>query len=70
MAQVEITCMCMVLDRSKNKVLVQDRIKNWKGINFPGGHVEDVYENMALGNTLILNPNYGVRSKGSDRVGR
>lgn len=41
MSEVEITCMCMILDKSNNKVLVQDRIKSWKGINFPGGHVED-----------------------------
>lgn len=41
MADVEITCMCMVLDRLNNKVLVQDRAEDWKGINFPGGHVED-----------------------------
>jgi 8-oxo-dGTP diphosphatase len=31
----------MVYDKVRNKVLVQDRIKSWKGINFPGGHVED-----------------------------
>jgi 8-oxo-dGTP diphosphatase len=31
----------MVIDRANHKVLVQDRIKSWKGINFPGGHVED-----------------------------
>ncbi len=41
MPNVEITTMCMIFDREKNKVLVQDRIKNWKGINFPGGHVEN-----------------------------
>lgn len=41
MAKVELTCMCMVIDRANNKVLVQDRKKSWKGINFPGGHVED-----------------------------
>ena len=41
MAEVELTCMCMIYDKKNNKVLVQDRIKNWKGINFPGGHVED-----------------------------
>lgn len=33
------TNMCMIYD--KDKVLVQDRIKDdWKGIVFPGGHVE------------------------------
>jgi len=40
-AAVELTCMCMVYDRDQRRVLVQDRIKNWRGINFPGGHVED-----------------------------
>lgn len=33
--------MCMIYDKKNNKVLVQDRVKSWKGINFPGGHVED-----------------------------
>ena len=31
----------MVYDKRTNKVLVQDRIKSWKGISFPGGHMED-----------------------------
>ncbi len=36
---VEFVNMCMV--RSGNKVLVQDRKKkDWPGITFPGGHVE------------------------------
>ena len=33
--------MCMVYDKATNRVLVQDRIKSWKGISFPGGHIED-----------------------------
>ncbi|UZW15380.1 8-oxo-dGTP diphosphatase [Clostridium pasteurianum] len=40
MYKIELTNMCMVYDRTNNKVLVQDRIKSWKGISFPGGHVE------------------------------
>ena len=37
--QVTITNMCMIYNNGK--VLVQDRIDpNWKGITFPGGHVE------------------------------
>lgn len=37
--KVILTNMCMVYDGSK--VLVQDRVdKNWKGLTFPGGHVE------------------------------
>lgn len=41
MAKVELTCMCMVLDRANQRVLVQERTKSWKGISFPGGHIED-----------------------------
>ncbi len=41
MAKVELTYMCMVYDKATNRVLVQDRIKSWKGISFPGGHIED-----------------------------
>ena len=37
--KVILTNMCMVYDG--NKVLVQNRLdKNWKGLAFPGGHVE------------------------------
>lgn len=41
MPKVELTNMCMVYDKTNNRVLVQDRIKAWKGISFPGGHIED-----------------------------
>lgn len=41
MSKVELTNMCMIYDEKNNKVLLQDRIKSWKGITFPGGHVED-----------------------------
>jgi 8-oxo-dGTP diphosphatase len=41
MAEVELTNMCMVYDKVNHKVLVQERIKSWKGISFPGGHAED-----------------------------
>ncbi|MBL4933077.1 8-oxo-dGTP diphosphatase [Clostridium paridis] len=37
---VELTNMCMIYDKENNKVLVQERIKSWKGISFPGGHIE------------------------------
>jgi 8-oxo-dGTP diphosphatase len=30
----------MIYDKTNNRVLVQDRIKSWKGISFPGGHIE------------------------------
>lgn len=32
--------MCMVYDRSNDSVIVQERVLNWTGISFPGGHVE------------------------------
>lgn len=41
MSKVELTNMCMVYDKKNNKVLVQNRIKSWKGISFPGGKVDD-----------------------------
>lgn len=39
MPKIEMTNMCMIY--KKNKVLVQERVKSWKGVSFPGGHVED-----------------------------
>jgi 8-oxo-dGTP diphosphatase len=41
MPKLEMTNMVMIQDRQNGKVLVQDRIKSWKGLSFPGGHVED-----------------------------
>ncbi len=38
--QVELTNMCAIIDEKAGKVVVQKRIKSWKGISFPGGHVE------------------------------
>ena len=35
-----MTSMIMIEDKTAGKVLVQDRIKSWKGWSFPGGHVE------------------------------
>ena len=37
--QVIFTNMCMVYDDQGN-ALVQERVKSWPGITFPGGHVE------------------------------
>lgn len=37
--QTEITTMVMIED-GKGNVLVQNRVKNWCGYSFPGGHVE------------------------------
>lgn len=36
---VELTNMVMVTDED-GRMLVQERVKSWKGISFPGGHVE------------------------------
>jgi 8-oxo-dGTP diphosphatase len=33
--------MVMIQDKHTGKVLTQNRKKRWKGISFPGGHVED-----------------------------
>lgn len=41
MAAVELTNMCMIVDEATGRVLVQERVKSWKGIAFPGGHIED-----------------------------
>jgi len=44
---IEISNMVMIHDKTTNKVLVQNRCKSWKGIAFPGGHLdpgESIYE--------------------------
>lgn len=45
MEQAVFTNMCMVYDDSNvgfRRILVQDRLnKNWAGITFPGGHVDE-----------------------------
>ena len=41
MSKTELTNMVMIQDPITGKVLVQDRIKSWKGLSFPGGHVEN-----------------------------
>lgn len=38
--RVELTNMCAIIDEKTQKVVVQERIKSWMGISFPGGHVE------------------------------
>ncbi|MBS4761781.1 8-oxo-dGTP diphosphatase [Carnobacteriaceae bacterium zg-ZUI252] len=35
-----LTNMCMIQDTHTGKVLVQKREKSWKGLAFPGGHIE------------------------------
>ena len=39
--------MCMIEDKDE-KVLVQERIKGWPGIAFPGGKVEKFEETLEL----------------------
>ena len=41
MPKCELTTVVMIEDPTTGKVLVQDRVKSWKGLSFPGGHVED-----------------------------
>jgi 8-oxo-dGTP diphosphatase len=41
LSTIKLMNMCMIHDRARDRVLVQDRIKSWKGLAFPGGHVED-----------------------------
>ena len=40
MPKCELTNMVMIQNKTTGKVLVQDRMKSWKGLSFPGGHVE------------------------------
>ena len=40
MPKLEITNMVMVQDVSTGRVVVQERVKRWCGIAFPGGHAE------------------------------
>lgn len=39
-SKTELTNMVMVEDIANGTVLVQERIKSWTGLSFPGGHVE------------------------------
>lgn len=41
MKEIILTNMCMIINE-KGEVLVQNRVKkDWPGINFPGGHIEN-----------------------------
>lgn len=42
--KIELVNMCMISDKDGN-ILVQNRVKSWRGIAFPGGHVEK-YESI------------------------
>jgi len=41
MPKIEFTTMVMIRDKNTEKVLAHDRLKSYKGVVFPGGHVED-----------------------------
>ncbi len=41
MENVKLMNMCKIIDVSTNKVLVQERVKSWKGIAFPGGKINN-----------------------------
>ena len=40
MENVKLMNMCKIIDPTTKKVLVQERIKSWKGVAFPGGKIE------------------------------
>jgi len=41
MPNITLTTMVMIENPATGEVLVQDRLKRWKGLAFPGGHVEE-----------------------------
>ena len=41
MPKLVLTNMVMIRDERSGKVLAQNRVKSWKGLSFPGGHVEE-----------------------------
>lgn len=41
MESVKLMNMCKIIDINTNKVLIQERVKNWKGIAFPGGKINN-----------------------------
>lgn len=41
MEKIKLMNMCKIVDKNNGKVLVQERIKCWNGIAFPGGKVEE-----------------------------
>ncbi|MDD4140357.1 MAG: NUDIX domain-containing protein, partial [Eubacteriales bacterium] len=41
MADCELTTMVMIQNPISGEVLVQDRQKSWRGLAFPGGHLDD-----------------------------
>jgi len=41
MPKIEMTTMVMIQNKATGQVLLEDRVKSWKGLSFPGGHIED-----------------------------
>ena len=41
MENVKLMNMCKIIDANTNKILVQERVKSWKGIAFPGGKINN-----------------------------
>lgn len=41
MPKLELTNMVMVQNPDTKEVIVQERVKSWCGVSFPGGHVEN-----------------------------
>ena len=41
MEKVKLMNMCKIIDKKSGCVLVQERIKSWQGIAFPGGKIEE-----------------------------
>jgi len=41
MPEIKMTNMVMIQDAKTGNVLVQNRVKNFKGLAFPGGHIEN-----------------------------
>ena len=37
MENIKLMNMCKIIDNQTGKVLVQERVKSWQGIAFPGG---------------------------------
>ena len=41
MEKVKLMNMCKIIDKKTGKILVQERVKSWEGIAFPGGKLEE-----------------------------
>ncbi|NLZ37212.1 MAG: 8-oxo-dGTP diphosphatase [Clostridiales bacterium] len=40
-SEIVVTNMVMIEDKAAGKVLAQRRVKSWRGVAFPGGHLEN-----------------------------